>query len=802
MRSVTALLALLAVSCVHSAPDPAEALRKRAERKALTKQDEPGAAQAYFEMKRQGASDRLERYDAAREQMRRMRGFSKANYMSRWSFLGPGNVGGRTRTLAIDPVNPSVMYMGGVSGGVWKTTNGGGSWVAIGDELANIAVNSMAMDPRDSNTLYVGTGEGYFREEVRGTGLPLRGNGIFVTRDAGATWTHLPSTINSDFHWVNDLAVSIHDSSTLYAATRTGVWRSTNAGATWTRVLATDVKGGCLDLAQRAGTAGDYLFASCGTFEQATVYRNVNAAANSDWSVVLREENMGRTSLAIAPSQPSTIYALSATNENTLGKYQGLLAVFRSDANGDPGTWRKTVSNDDPVKLHRLLLTNPLPATQQECLNQQDSFTTMGWYCNVIAVDPKDPERVWAAGVDLFRSDDGGTTWGTASYWWAGGQPSFAHADHHGIVFDPRYDGASNQVMYTVNDGGIQRTANARAAVAKGSQATCNPDFSSVRFASLNRDLGITQFYHGAVFPDGRSFIAGAQDNGTIMGSIDRGVNGWEMVWGGDGGYVVVVPQSPNVVIVESQFANIVKSLDGGGEFFPVRSGLTGPFLFITPIAADPSSSVRLWTGGARVFRSDDQADDWVPASTPLNGLVSAIGVARGNGNRVIVGTNSGMIYRTDQALTAGAETNWSAVLPRSGFLSWIEFDPVDSNIVYASYAGFGGTHLWKSVNAGATWSPLDGSGDSAIPDIPVHSIAIDPYNRSRIFLGTDLGVFVTTDGGSTWEVENTGYAPVVTETVVIGQGATGYAVYAFTHGRGVWRAELAEPQRRRTVRR
>jgi photosystem II stability/assembly factor-like uncharacterized protein len=355
--------------------------------------------------------------------------------------------------------------------------------------------------------------------------------------------------------------------------------------------------------------------------------------------------------------------------------------------------------------------------------------------------------------------------------------------------------------MFTVNDGGVQRTDNSRAAVAMGSNATCDTDFSKVQFVSLNRDLGITQFYHGAVFPDGRTFMAGAQDNGTIRGTIDGGVNGWEMVWGGDGGYVIVMPQSPNVVIVESQFANIARSFNGGDDFNSVKTGPMDQFLFITPLAADPSSSLRLWTGGRRMFRSDNQGTNWSQTSTPLDGQVSAIAVARGDGNNVMVGTNSGWIYRTDRGLTADSSTTWSSYLPRPGFVSWIEFDPVDDRVVYASYAGFGGVHLWKSIDGGTSWSPLDGTGVNTIPDIPVHSIAIDPYNRSRIFLGTDLGVFVTTDGGLTWEVENTGFAPVVTETVVIGQGATGYAVYAFTHGRGVWRAELAEPQRRRAVR-
>jgi len=143
--------------------------------------------------------------------------------------------------------------------------------------MANLDVSSLAFDPDDTRVIYAGTGEGYYREDVRGTALVIRGNGLFVSRDAGATWSQLPSTAGDDFDFVNDVVVSPHDHMRIYAATRTGVWRSPDGGDSWTNVLPTTVKGGCLDLALRGDTDGDFLFASCGTFEQATVYRNRNA---------------------------------------------------------------------------------------------------------------------------------------------------------------------------------------------------------------------------------------------------------------------------------------------------------------------------------------------------------------------------------------------------------------------------------------------------------------------------------------------------------------------------------------------
>ncbi len=699
-----------------------------------------------------------------------------------WQFLGPDNIGGRTRALIIDPTDPNVMYAGGVSGGVWKTINAGGHWDAAGDDLANLAVNSLAIDPRDHNVLYAGTGEGYFREEVRGTGLPLRGNGIFVTRDAGITWLQLPSTSNPDFQWVNDLAISGHDSRLIYAATRSGVWRSPDGGQSWKNVLPTTVKGGCLDLALRPDAAGDFLLASCGTFEQATIYRAKNAESGQTWTAVLSEADMGRTSLAFAPSQPSTIYALAASNSD-----QTLLAVFRSDHDGDPGSWSSRITKDSQPRLGTLILTNPISASLRDCTGKLDSPVPMGWYCNTIAVDPKDPERVFAAGVDLFRSDDGGTTWGLASYWW-GDTPAYAHADQHNIVFHPQYDGTANQTLFLANDGGVYRTDNARAAVATGTDAPCNGRLSSVTFTPVVHNLGVTQFYHGAAFPDGRQFLGGAQDNSTLIGTA--GSYSWRSEIGGDGGYVAVDPVDPRHVFAEYQYANIARSDDGGKTFATsARKGLNDNFLFVTPFVLDPNQPVRLWTGGRKMWRTDDRGTNWREASQTFSGQVSAIAVDPHDSEHVLAGTTDGAIY-------AGPAGQWSRVQPREGWVSSIAFDPVATSIVYATYAGFGGKHVWKSVDRGATWTAIDAD----LPDIPTHSIAVDPFRAGYLYLGTDLGVFTSNDGGAHWRPET--LPPVVTEWVFAGQGERGPAVYAFTHGRGAWRAELAGTARRRAVRR
>ncbi len=380
-------------------------------------EDSPDLAAAYFAMKR-GLTDGFNPhplYDAARAQMARrsriVTDATAATFLGRWTQLGPDDAGGRTLALLIDPHDANLMYAAAVSGGIFKSVNAGRSWFPTGDAMANLDVSSLAFDPSDTRVIYAGTGEGYFREDIRGTAVIIRGNGIFVSRDSGSTWAALPSTAGDDFDFVNSLAVSPHDSQRIYAATRNGVWRSADGGASWSSVLSTTAKGGCLDLALRGDTDGDFLFASCGTLEQATVYRNKHAESAEAWESVLTDPNMGRTSLAIAPSNPNIIYALAASN--AAGNYdQGLLAVFRSDQGGDAGSWSATIrTGSAPDYVSTLLLTNPLAALSPRCHAGAGSMTSLGWHANVIAVDPTNPDYLWAGGVDLFRSHDGGHTW-------------------------------------------------------------------------------------------------------------------------------------------------------------------------------------------------------------------------------------------------------------------------------------------------------------------------------------------------------------------------------------------------------
>jgi uncharacterized repeat protein (TIGR01451 family) len=778
-----------------------------------------------------------------------------------WQPLGPGNVGGRTRALIIDPVTPNTMYAAGVAGGVWKSTNGGASWAALDDFMANIAVTVLAFEPGNSSVIYAGTGEGFFNADA------VQGAGIFKSTDAGATWTRLASTTTSDFFFVNDIVVSNVNAQRLYAATGSGVWRSLDGGATWSMILnvpavagsPTGVRG-AMDLAIRTDQATDYLFVAAGTTfnagePQSHIYRSADAANATvvptglapnagSFTDVYTETNMGRTSLAIAPSNQNVIYAMSDQTPVTGSNYnRGLLGVFRSTSSGDSGTWTTQVRNNSANKQDTLLLSNPINAVFVECgISTGNAFINQGWYDNVLAVDPTDENKVWAGGTDLFRSDNGGVNWGVASYWWFqgngtppnNGDPQLVHADNHVIVFHPQYNGTSNQTMFVGDDGGVYKTDNAKAGnvgyvngttpsggTVTTSSPICGGEFtpggfytvpSPVIWGPLNNGYAVTQFYEGAVYPNGSTYFGGTQDNGTNRGTDANGQNAWERINGGDGGYVAVDPTNTNVLYVETangdSTARFSKSTNGGASFASARTGLSpDTFPFITVFQMDPSNSQRLWLGGTKMWRTDNAAGNWTLTSQALtSGAISAIAIAPTNPDLVLAGTASGRVGRTTVGTTATSATVWTFInTPRglnNGTISWIAFDPTNANNVYLTISTFnlapsgaGAGHVFKSTDGGQTWTLADGTQTAgnvnALPDIPAHSVIVDPNNTQRVYVGTDLGVFVSLDGGANWAKETTGFSNVPVESLHILNVGGVSTLYAFTHGRSAFKVAI-----------
>jgi len=774
--------------------------------------DSPFEAAEYFRRERvpDGGWLPVEKYVAAQRHVRTMRRYSlragrfldeaaprdAAATFGAWESLGPGNVGGRTRGLVIHPSNSNIMWLGGATGGVWKTTDGGQSWTPQTDLAPVLSVNSLVMDPHNPDVLYAGTGE---------QTQNWRGAGIFRTTDGGQTWAQIPSTATPDFYFVNNIAVSRNASSHIYAATNSGLWVSTDGGASWTLSLASPDGGpaptltggttnGCFDVALQPGQPADVAFAVChppGSLTYA-IFRNSDAAGKGTWTMVHSDPEMWYTALAVAASQPATIYAISVTFDSSSPYGKGLLAVYRSTSNGDPGSWATRTSNRDANRLNTGILSiDSFYSFASFCSSPSPNLNGQAGYNLALAVDPLDPNRLWAGGIGIFRSDDGGANWGAAY--------NGVHPDQHFLAFDPGFDGAANQVVYNVNDGGIYKTTQGR-----GKTATCASPSSGVAWSPLNNGYQTTQFYHGVAYPGGGAYFGGTQDNGTLRGTAFDGPGEWGAIFGGDGGVSRFDPVNVNVAYVETPHAALAKSFDGGLTYQGATSGLNETqlnFPFVGYYVFDPADSLRMYIGGTRLWRSEDGAGHWTAASAQAsqdNGVldnIRSIAVSPADPNLVLFGMSHGRIFRNAAALASGASTAWAYTEPRAGNVSHLEFDPRQPATIYATYTTFdsapGDGHVYRSADAGLTWTRIDGSGSTGLPDVPVETLLVDPDDSSRLYLGTDLGVFASLDGGNTWVHDDDPFANVIVTTLAIDRNAGVKYLYAFSYGRGVWRVPL-----------
>jgi photosystem II stability/assembly factor-like uncharacterized protein len=438
---------------------------------------------------------------------------------SGWEALGPINMGGRVRSIVFEPGNENNMWIGSVGGGVWRSTDGGKTFRAVNDLMANLAVSCLAIDPSNPKIIYAGTGEGFYRGES------IPGAGIFRTVD-GTKWEQIPSTVDktqgSNFQFVNRLAVS-PDGKVLLAATLSGIFRSDDSDrAKWLPALNGP-------FAFVAFHPTDNLKAVASGFDGDAYYsenggQSWHPARHTDAVTGQTINWTGRIELTYALANPAIVYAAVAMN---LGE------IWQSSDGGQSyskkGSMRKNAT------------------TAAGYLADQ------GWYANCIWAGDKDEKLLIVGGINLWKSEDGGDTLSEVSTWRS---KMSAHADHHAIVSAPGY-GTTNKRIFFGNDGGIYKTEDASTV---GNELD-HPHNNG--WVNLNSGLPITQFYGAAVNADA-IIIGGAQDTGTLRYDATSGNQQWTETFGGDGGWCAADPDKPNYLYGEYIFLNIHRSTDAG----------------------------------------------------------------------------------------------------------------------------------------------------------------------------------------------------------------------------------------------
>jgi photosystem II stability/assembly factor-like uncharacterized protein len=700
-----------------------------------------------------------------------------------WRAIGPVNMSGRVADVEGVPGDPRILYVGSASGGVWKTVDGGLTFQPIFDDQPIASIGDLALAPSNPAVIYVGSGEANARNSVS------FGNGVYKSTDAGQSWVHLGL---DDTRHISRVVVSSLDPDVVYVGAmghfygpneERGVFRSTDGGETWEKVLYLDDRHGVSDMDIHP-TNPNVLYAGLWHFdrkpwthttgsEEGGVWKSVDGG--STWAKLekgLPKGVVGRIGVKVAPSNPDVVYVIAESDEGTL---------FRSSDAGE--TFEKVSDNVQIV--------------------------SRGLYYTDMRVDPGDENRVYAVSSRLFQSIDGGRSFQRIS--------RSTHVDYHSLWIDP----TNPDRVWQGQDGGV--------AVSYDRAKTWEPI----------RNLPIAQFYQA--FHDNREpfyYVGGGlQDNGTWYGpSRTREPAGileddWRMMSFGDAYWVVPHPQITDLFLSESQAGGIVRTdmttrqqidvspqprrFDGG----PVGE-LEYRFNWNAPIVSSPHEPMTVYFAGNVVFKTLDFGDTWEQISPDLTTddpekqgeaggpawtenttaeyHCTIISFAESPVERGLlwVGTDDGNLQ-----ISKDGGANWTNLIanvtgvPEFSPVSHIEPSRTAAGTAYASFDRHMfddlRPHLFKTENFGQTWQRV---GTAGIPETAwIWSLREDPRNPRLLWVGTELGLYATYDGGRTWRRHHLKNLPTVAVHDILIHPRDNDLILG-THGRALWIFDDAAP--------
>jgi photosystem II stability/assembly factor-like uncharacterized protein len=708
-----------------------------------------------------------------------------------WQFIGPTNISGRVTDIEAvrNPGKSLTIWVAAASGGVWKSENEGTSWTPVFEQQVTTDIGDIAIDPRNPETVWVGTGEAnIFRSSMAGCG-------IYRTDDGGSTWKNLGL---EDTHTIARIIVSPNDSRIVYVAAgghewttnpERGVYKTSDGGATWQKVLFVDDMTGAYDLAMDPADPNIIYAATWQRIREkwndprtkenysgSGIWKSTDAGIT--WNPInqgLPEPNRrGRIGIAISRSNPDVLYALVDNYEHAREARPG-----ETDAYGRQRSATikgATVYRSDNKGASWQQVSGLTPETKRFMENHSNTY---GWVFGQIRVDPKDENKVFTLGLFLNTSRDGGKTYTS--------ETMNLHMDHHALWIDPD----NTSLILSGNDG--------------GANVTYDGGKTWRHFTSIP----VVQFYNVAVGTDEPFHVYGSvQDHFSWGGevSISEGRDAvqparFESVPGGEGCTHVVDPRNPRVLYSCMFYGSLQRSEYNGKRWItksiqPKTDDGDPPLRgeWIAPFVLSPHNPDIIYHAMQYVFQSSDQGQTWKKISPDLTGnnpdkqgdisfqTITSLAESPLKPGLIYAGTDDGLLH-----VTRNGGESWTGILdglPKGRWISRIVASQFDLGRVYVTQNGKRDddfqVYIWKSEDYGQTWSDIS----SNIPLGPVNVIREDPEVPGRLYAGTDIGVYISSDYGKKWDVLGSLPSTYVHDLVV---HPLNRMLVIATHGRGMF---------------
>jgi len=691
----------------------------------------------------------------------------KTDTLPQWTNLGPGGVdfsadgmvphwgvvSGRVRGLAVHPTNPDIVYAGAASGGIWKTTDGGQTWVDKSGGLNLLTFGAIAIDPSNPEVIYAGTGEYHWLLTDRF----YSGDGMYKSTNGGDSWEKVIAEFGTVTHF-SDLVISPFNPNVMMAAIaknfqgaapNEGIWRSADGGQHWTCVLLGE---GMYDLSFHPSDA-NLVYAACGNEQSQAGF-----LLSTDGGLSFTQSNtglpaanhIGRIQFDVSISNPSVMYAVIFDKAPLPG---GMTSNAYKSENGG-ASWFQISEG-----------INLCP------------FGDQGFYDLCIAVNPSNPDHVFLGNVEFSKSIDGETFSSIRNPAAPGGGSdlfdSYTHLDHHIIRFAP----SNPSVMYVGCDGGVFKSTD-----------------SGMTFQAVNTGIYSIQSYRVASHSTNPDVLyTGAQDNGFIS-THNRGATPYKLELLGDGTECFMDYSNLDIIF----FATI------GGYFGRSANGGQSWDLLVDPITLNDSSAFLCpyWQHPVnpdiiygclkqKLYKSTDKGLSWEYTTTaPITGsAIYAAAQSPINTNNIMVAARNGAL---SLVRSSDGGINWQDITGSLGVLSGGNFmrlqaDPFDGNTFYLLKNAYSGAIVVKTTDFGTTWTDIS----SDLPKVPVNDIFIDKANSGVMYLGNDFGVYRTSNSGGHWERMGNGmpFVPVL-DFDLFSFGSTRLLRVA-TYGRGIFELDL-----------